>query len=132
MQRRLTASLLGGLAVLALLLACAGLYGVLSFVTARRRHEMGIRSALGATRASLIRLVVAGGSYPVLLGILAGIGGAIGLTRYIRSMLFATDPVDAPTLAAVAALFATVALAACLIPAWRAARVDPMTSLREE
>ena len=93
---------------------------------------MGIRTALGATRGSLIRLVIAGGSYPVLLGILAGIGGAIGLTRYIRSMLFATEPIDAPTLAGVSALFVAVALAACLVPAWRAARVDPMTSLREE
>jgi putative ABC transport system permease protein len=132
MLRRLTASLLGGLAVLALLLACAGIYGVLSFVTARRRHEMGIRTALGATRGNLMRLVVAGGSYPVLAGIVVGIGGAIGLTRYIRSMLYATDPIDAPTLLAVAALFVSVALAACLVPAWRAARVDPMTSLREE
>jgi putative ABC transport system permease protein len=132
MQRRLTASLPGGLAVLALLLACAGLYGVLSFVTARRRHEMGIRTALGATRAALMRLVVTGGAYPVMLGILAGIGGAVGLTRYIQSMLFATDAIDIPTLAGVSALFLAVAMAACLVPAWRAARVDPMASLREE
>jgi len=132
MSRRLTTSLLGGLALLALLLACAGIYGVLSFVTARRRHEMGIRVALGASRAAVMRLVVGGGSLPVFLGILVGLGGAIGLTRYMRSLLFATDPIDAPTLAGVAVLFASVALVACVVPAWRAARVDPMSSLRDE
>jgi hypothetical protein len=132
MSRRLTTSLLGGLSILAMLLACAGIYGVLSFVTARRRHEMGIRTALGATRAAVIRLVLAGGAYPVLAGIVAGIGGALGLTRYIQAMLFATDPIDVATLAGVSALFVSVALAACIVPAWRAARVDPMTSLRQE
>jgi putative ABC transport system permease protein len=132
MSRRLTASLLGGLSVLALLLACAGIYGVLSFVTARRRHEMGIRAALGASRAALIRLVVGGGAFPVSVGIVVGLGGAIGLTRFMRSLLFATDPVDPLTLAGVSVLFASVALVACVVPAWRAARVDPMSSLREE
>jgi len=131
-SRRLTTSLLGGLALLALLLACAGIYGVLSFVTARRRHEMGIRVALGASRAAVVRLVVGGGAFPVFAGILVGLGGAIGLTRYMRSLLYATDPIDAPTLACVALLFASVALAACVVPAWRAARVDPMSSLRDE
>jgi len=131
-SRRLTTSLLGGLALLALLLACAGIYGVLSFVTARRRHEMGIRVALGASRAAVVRLVVGGGALPVFAGILVGLGGALGLTRYMRSLLFATDPIDAPTLAGVAVLFASVALAACVVPAWRAARVDPMSSLRDE
>jgi putative ABC transport system permease protein len=131
-SRRLTTSLLGGLALLALLLACAGIYGVLSFVTARRRHEMGIRVALGASRAAVIRLVVGGGALPVFAGILMGMGGAIGLTRYMRSLLFATDPIDAPTLAGVSVLFVSVALVACVVPAWRAARVDPMSSLRDE
>jgi predicted permease len=132
MGRRLTTSLLGGLSLLALMLACAGIYGVLSFVTARRRHEMGIRTALGASRGAVIRLVVGGGAYPVLLGIAVGLGGAIGLTRYIRAMLFATDPIDPVTLVGVAVLFASVALVACIVPAWRAARVDPMASLRQE
>jgi putative ABC transport system permease protein len=132
MMRRLTTSLLGGLSILALLLACAGIYGVLSFVTARRRHEMGIRTALGASRGAVVRLVLGGGAYPVLIGIAVGLGGAIGLTRYIRAMLFATDPIDPVTLAGVAGLFASVALVACIVPAWRAARVDPMASLRQE
>jgi putative ABC transport system permease protein len=132
MSRRLTTSLLGGLSLLAMLLACAGIYGVLSFVTARRRHEVGIRMALGATRFAIIRLVVRGGAFPVLIGILAGLGGAIGLARFIQSMLFATDPIDPLTLAGVSVLFAAVALMACVVPAWRAARVDPMAALRQE
>lgn len=132
MSRRLTMSLLGGLSVLAMLLACAGIYGVLSFVTARRRHEMGIRAALGATRAAVIRLVIGGGAFPVFIGILVGLGGSIGLTRFIRAMLFATDPIDVLTLAGVAVLFASVALLACVVPAWRAARIDPMSALRQE
>jgi ABC-type antimicrobial peptide transport system permease subunit len=132
MSRRLTTSLLGGLSLVAMLLACAGIYGVLSFVTARRRHEVGIRMALGATRFAIIRLVVGGGAFPVLIGILVGLGGAIGLARFIQSMLFATDPIDPLTLAGVSVLFAAVALMACIVPAWRAARVDPMAALRQE
>ncbi len=132
MSRRLTASLLGGLSVLAMLLACAGIYGVLSVVTAQRRQEMGIRFALGATRSAIVRLVVGGGAFPLFIGILVGLGGAIGLARFIQSMLFATDPIDPPTLAGVSVLFAAVALMACLVPAWKAARVDPMTALRQE
>jgi ABC-type antimicrobial peptide transport system permease subunit len=132
MSRRLTTSLLGGLSLLAMLLACAGVYGVLSFVTARRRHEVGIRMALGATRFAIIRLVVGGGASPVFIGILVGLGGAIGLARFIQSMLFATDPIDPLTLAGVSVLFAAVALMACIVPAWRAARVDPMAALRQE
>jgi ABC-type antimicrobial peptide transport system permease subunit len=132
MGRRLTTSLLGGLSLLAMLLACAGIFGVLSFVTARRRHEMGIRASLGASRAALVRLVVGGGALPVLIGILVGLGGAIGLARFIQSLLFATEPIDALTLAGVSLLFAAVAFVACVIPAWRAARVDPMSALRQE
>ena len=93
MSRRLTTSLLGGFALLAMFLACAGIYGVLSFVTARRTQEMGIRAAMGASRGDLIRLVIGGGSTPVLAGIVVGLAGAVGLSRFIESMSFWTRPV---------------------------------------
>jgi len=129
--RRLPAVLLGGFAFLAMLLACTGIYGVLSFVTAGRKQELGIRAALGHL-AELWCGWCWRGSIPVLVGIVLGFGGAAWLTRFIRSMLFATDPLDATNLLAVAALLLAVALAACLVPAWRAARVDPMSVLRQE
>jgi putative ABC transport system permease protein len=132
MARRLTTTLLSGFAVLALLLACAGIYGVLSFVTARRTRELGIRAALGASRGNLIALVIAGGAVPVLAGIVVGLAGALALARLIQSILFATSPRDLPSLLAVSALFLAVALVACLVPALRAARVAPMTALRQD
>jgi putative ABC transport system permease protein len=115
--RRLTSSLLSGFALLAMLLACAGIYGVLSFVTARRSQEMGIRAAMGASRADLIRLVLSGGTIPVLAGIVAGLGGSIALTRFIEAMLYATKPIDAPTLVGVSAL-AHSSLPSPSRPAW--------------
>jgi putative ABC transport system permease protein len=130
--RRLPMMLLGGFAVLAMLLACAGIYGVLSFVTAKRTQEIGIRAEGGASRWGLVRMVLGSGSLPVIAGIVVGLGGAMGLARFIQSMLFQTQPIDAPSLIAVSALFLVVALAACFVPAWRAARIDPMTALRQE
>jgi putative ABC transport system permease protein len=130
--RRLPAVLLGGFSLLAMLLACTGIYGVLSFVTAGRTQELGIRAALGASRGDLMRMVVSGGAVPAVAGIAIGFAGAAGLTRFIRSLLFATSPFDAGTLIAVAALLLTVALAACLAPAWRASRIDPIAALRQE
>ena len=130
--RRLPTMLLTGFALLAMLLACAGIYGVLSFVTAKRTQELGIRAALGASRWDLLRMVVAGGAVPVIAGLVIGLAGAIGLSRFIQSMLFQTSPIDAPSLAAVAALFLAVAFTACLVPAWRAARIDPMSALRQD
>ena len=101
-------------------------------MTASRTQELGIRVALGASRGDLVQLVVGGGSLPVLLGVVVGLGGTVGLTRFIRSMLFATSPLDATNLAAVAALLLVVGLVACLLPAWRAARADPLAALRQE
>jgi putative ABC transport system permease protein len=132
MSRKLTTSLLGGFALLAMLLACAGIYGVLSFVTARRTQEIGIRAALGASRGDVIRMVLGSGSMPVIIGIIVGIGGAIWLSRFIQAMLFNIDPLDVWNLLVVGLLFLSVAFAACFVPAWRAARIDPMSALRQE
>lgn len=132
MGRRMPTMLLGGFALLAMLLACAGIYGVLSFVTARRTQELGIRAALGASRADLMRMVVGSGTIPVLIGIALGLTGAVSLARFIQALLFETSPLDAINLIAVSALFLSVALAACLVPAWRASRIDPATALRSE
>ena len=130
--RRLPTYLLGGFALLAMLLACAGIYGVLSFVTAKRTQELGIRAALGASQWDLIRMVIRGGTMPVIIGIGLGLAGALWLSRFIQTMLFQVSPIDAPSLVAVAALFLTVGLAACFVPAWRASRIDPMMALRQE
>jgi putative ABC transport system permease protein len=130
--RRLPTYLLAGFALLAMLLACAGIYGVLSFVTAKRTQELGIRAALGASQWDLVRMVVRSGTLPVVAGLLLGLGGAIWLSRFVQSMLFQVSPIDPVSLAAVALLFASVALLACLVPAWRASRVDPMSALRQE
>lgn len=130
--RRMPTMLLAGFALLAMLLACAGIYGVLSFVTATRTQELGIRAALGASRWDLVRMVLGSGATPVIGGIIAGLAGAMGLTRFIQAMLFQTSPLDPPSLAAVGALFLIVAIAACFVPAWRAARLDPVSALRQE
>ena len=105
---------------------------MLSFVTAKRTQELGIRAALGASRWDLLRMVVAGGAAPVIAGLIIGLAGAMALSRFIQSMLFQTSPIDAPSLAGVATLFLAVALTACLVPAWRAARIDPMSALRQD
>jgi putative ABC transport system permease protein len=131
-DRRVLTMLLGGFALLAMLLACAGIYGVLSFVTANRTQELGIRAALGASRTDLLRLVLGGGATPVIGGLVVGLGGAIWLARFIQSILFETSPLDPVSLIAVCALFLTVALAACFVPAWRASRLDPMSALRQD
>jgi putative ABC transport system permease protein len=132
MSRRLTTSLLSGFALLAMLLAASGIYGVLSFVTAGRTQEMGIRAAMGASRRRLIWLVIRGGSLPVLTGIAIGLAGAAAFGRLLRSMLFAVNPTDGVTLAAVSLLFLSVALISCFVPAWRAASGDPITALRQD
>jgi putative ABC transport system permease protein len=130
--RRLPTMLLGGFALLAMMLACAGIYGVLSLVTAKRTQELGIRAALGASRWDLVSMVIGGGSIPVVAGIVVGIVGAIGLSRFVQSLLFQVSPIDIPSLLGVSTLFLLVALLACFIPAWRASRIDPMSALRQE
>jgi predicted permease len=130
--RRLPTYLLAGFALLAMLLACAGIYGVLSFVTAKRTQELGIRAALGASQWDLVRMVLRSGILPVAAGIVVGLGGAIWLSRFIQSMLFQVSPIDPISLTAVALLFLSVGVLACFVPAWRASRIDPMSALRQE
>jgi len=131
-QRRFQMTLVLSFAAAALLLASLGIYGVVSYSVARRTNEMGIRMALGARSADLHRLVVIQGLKPVLLGLAAGVAAAFALGRVLRSLLFEVSTADPVTIIAVVLLLASVALLACIIPAVRATRVDPMVALRWE
>jgi putative ABC transport system permease protein len=129
-QRRLLVGLLGSFAGVALLLALIGIYGVISYSVTERFHELGIRWALGARQADVLRLVMGEGLALTLAGIAVGIGGAVALTRVMKSVLFEVSPTDPTTFAGIGMLFVLVALAASYIPARRATRIDPMTTLR--
>jgi predicted permease len=129
---RFLTMLLGGFATLALVLAAVGVFGVVSYTVAQRRREIGIRIALGADRSSVTRLVVSRGMALVLVGIFPGIVCAYGLARLMETLLYGVSSLDPTVLVATAALLCGVALLACLIPARRAASVDPMTALRQE
>jgi predicted permease len=131
-RERMVAELAGIFGGLALLLAAIGLYGLLAQEVTRRTREIGIRMALGAARAQVLRLVLGLGALLTALGLLLGLLGAWGATRYLGTMLYGVQPTDAITLAAVGAILLAVALAACLIPARRATMVDPMIALRYE
>ncbi len=124
--------LLSVFAVVALLLAALGLYGVLAQLVGRRTHELGVRIALGADRANILGWVIGHGMRLTGLGLLIGLAGAAATTRLARGMLFEVEPLDPLTFAATAAVLALVALTAALVPAWRATRVDPVESLRSE
>jgi putative ABC transport system permease protein len=130
--RRFNLLLLGGFAVLALLLAGVGVYGVISYVVTQRTHEVGIRMALGAQSADVVRLFIKQGMAIVIFGVALGLIGAFALTRVMRSLLFDVSASDPLTFACVALLLSLVALAACYLPARRAARIDPLASLRRE
>jgi putative ABC transport system permease protein len=116
----------------ALLLAASGIYGVISYSVAQRRHEIGVRAALGAPRREILRLILFEGAKLTLLGVAIGVIAALSLTRLMRGLLFEVSPIDPFTFASVALLLILVALLACYIPARRAARVDPMIALRHE
>jgi predicted permease len=131
-QERLMSRLSSFFAALALVLACIGLYGLLSYEVARRTRELGIRLALGAQQHDLLRFVVGQGLFLVFVGAAVGIGAAMGVTRFMANMLYNVHPNDPVTIAGVAILLTIVALAACIIPARRAMRVDPMVALRHE
>jgi predicted permease len=131
-QERVIARLSGMFGSLALLLACVGLYGLLSYEMARRRREIGIRMALGAEKRDVLKMVVGQGIRLALIGVVVGVAGALALTRFLSSLLYGVKPTDPLTFVAVSSILIAVALVACYIPARHAAKVDPMVALRYE
>ena len=131
-RRRMYATLLGVFAAVGVALATIGIYGVMAYSVTQRTREIGVRVALGAQRSGVVRLVVRQSLSTTAIGISLGLAGAAVVTRYLDGMLFGLTPRDPATFVAVTALFTTVALAAALVPARRAARVDPMTALRTD
>ena len=131
-DQRFRTMLLGAFAVVALFLAALGIYGVLAYFVSQRARELGIRLALGAKPASLFALVIGQGMRPVIAGAVIGLAGALSLTTVMRSLLFGVTPLDPLTYTAAAAALAVIALTACVAPAFRATRVDPLVALRDE
>jgi ABC-type antimicrobial peptide transport system permease subunit len=129
---RILARLSALFGVLALVLAVIGLYGTIAYAVARKTHEIGIRMALGAASGDVLRMVVMQGIKLAAIGVAIGTIAALGVTRLVRDLIFGVTPTDPLTFVGVAALLMAVAIAACLIPARRAMRVDPMVALRHE
>jgi predicted permease len=126
------ANLVLAFAALSLLLAAVGLYGVLSYLTTQRTPDIGLRIAVGAQRSQILRLVLFEGLRPALIGLIFGIAASVLTTRLLRSMLYGTRPLDPAAFASAATMLVAVAVLACLIPAWRASRIDPIQALRTE
>jgi putative ABC transport system permease protein len=131
-NQRFNTWLLGSFSAIALVLALVGIYGVVSYGVAQRTQEIGIRLALGAQDQQVVEMVVREGMKPVLIGALCGTVVAAALTRFLTTQLYSVTPTDPTTFATVVLVFIAVALAACLIPARRAALVNPVESLRYE
>jgi putative ABC transport system permease protein len=119
-------------AIIALVLAAVGLYGVLSYLVTQRTTELGIRMALGAQRSEVMRLTLADGLAPVLIGLIAGLAGGALAVQLVRSMLYGMSPFDWSVFATVVAVLALTAAGACILPAWRATRLEPAQALRAE
>src|SRR4029079_13384585 len=130
-SRRFSAVLLGLFAAVALVLSTVGIYSVLSYLVRGRRREIGIRTALGARTGDVVRMVVVEGLKPALLGIAVGVAGALAAATLLETLVFGVKASDPLTLSVVAGGLLIVSVAASLLPAWRAARVDPLTVLRE-
>ena len=126
------ATLLLVFAILSVILAAVGLFGVLSYIVTQRTAEIGIRIALGAQREQVLRLVLIDGLRPALLGLVLGLAASAGLTQLIQSMLYGTQPLDPAIFSGVSLLLLLVAAIACAVPAWHASRLDPMQALRTE
>ena len=126
------ANLLLAFAALSLLLAAVGLYGVLSYLTTQRTADIGLRIAVGAQRSQILRFVLFEGLRPALIGLIFGVTASALATQLLRSMLYGTQPLDPAAFAGAAAMLMAVAVLACLIPAWRASRIDPIQALRTE
>jgi len=124
--------LFSGFAALALVLASVGIYGIVSYSVSQRTREIGIRMALGARGVDVLRMVVRNGMTLVVAGVAIGVAGALALTRFLTTMLFGVTPTDTSTFVVVSVVLATVALVACLIPARRATKVNPLEALRHE
>jgi ABC-type antimicrobial peptide transport system permease subunit len=130
--RRLAKILLSGFALAGLLLAAVGIYGVMSLNVAHRSREFGIRLAVGADPRRLLRIVLVEGAILAALGVVLGIAGAVVVTRWITTLLYDVSPTDPAVLVALPLGLAAIALAACYVPARRAARSDPLTVLRAD
>jgi ABC-type antimicrobial peptide transport system permease subunit len=131
-RQRMARLVLGVFAVVALALASIGLFGLVAHAVTERRHEVGVRMALGATRAGILRLLVAGGVTTAVAGALAGVALALAVTKSLAGLLFGIEPFDPLTFGAVVAVLLGVATLACAIPAYRATRVGITTALRAD
>jgi putative ABC transport system permease protein len=132
LQDQFNSILVLAFAIIALVLAAVGLYGVLSYLVTQRTGELGIRMALGAQRGEVMRLTLVDGLAPVTIGLLLGLAGGAATVQLLREMLYGISPFDWSVFSTVVAVLAITAACACILPAWRASRLDPAQALRTE